>query len=465
VSAQRISVVIPAYNEARTVAEVVRRVLRQPYNSEIVVVDDGSTDDTPAILSELAGPRVRVLRHERNRGKGAALRTGFAAVDGDFVVVQDADLEYDPRDYAGLLEPLIAGDADVVYGSRFTGTPRRVLLFSHTVGNRALTLLSNLATNLNLTDMTTGYKAFRLDVVRRLAIVSDGFSAEPEITAKVARLGCRVYEVPISYRGRTYAEGKKIGWVDGVKMAAAVVRFAMAPGTVSSHAGYDTLSTMDSMANYNRWLWRQIRPHVGQRVFEAGCGTGTISRNLVDREHVVLCDLDDHYLALMRGRYGDRPNVRVHRADLGLWPWPVGSADRFDTVLCMNVLEHLRDDETVLRRFADLLSPGGSVVLLVPAGPALYGTIDRALGHYRRYRAADLKDLFARTGLDVERIAYLNPTGVLGWFVNGRLLRRRAVPPGQARLYDWLYPLIGQLQRLGLPFGLSVLAIGRKSAP
>ena len=211
-----LSVVVPCFNERATVLEVVDKVLASPWVAEVVLVDDGSTDGTHQLLATLDDPRLRILLHERNAGKGAALRTGFAAATADYVIVQDADLEYDPAEYATMLEPLESGDADVVFGSRFlSGRPHRVLYFWHSLGNRMLTLLSNMFTDLNLTDMETCYKAFRRDVIQGLDLEEDRFGIEPEITAKVARGRWRIYEVGVAYAGRTYAEGKKIGWRDG----------------------------------------------------------------------------------------------------------------------------------------------------------------------------------------------------------------------------------------------------------
>jgi len=219
-----LSVVMPVYNEVGTIQEIVRRVQASPYEKELIIVDDCSTDGTREHLREIADhPGVRVLYHERNRGKGAALRTGFEAAAGDIILIQDADLEYDPRDYPKLPEPILDGRADVVYGSRFLGGPHRVLYFWHYVGNKLLTLLSNMLTNLNLTDMETCYKAFRRDVLEGLTIRSDRFGFEPEFTAKVARRGLRIYEVPISYSGRTYAEGKKITWRDGLRAVFTII--------------------------------------------------------------------------------------------------------------------------------------------------------------------------------------------------------------------------------------------------
>jgi glycosyltransferase involved in cell wall biosynthesis len=227
-SAPTLSVVIPCFNEVETIEQIARAVLASPVErKEIIVVDDCSTDGTREILGSTVEPLVaRVLYHERNRGKGAALRTGFAAATGDIVVVQDADLEYDPQEYPRLIAPILAEKADVVYGSRFSGgESHRVLYFWHSVGNWVLTLVSNAFTNLNLTDMETCYKAFRREVIQSIRIEEDRFGFEPEITAKVAKMGCRIYEVGVSYSGRTYREGKKIGWRDGVRAMWCIVKY------------------------------------------------------------------------------------------------------------------------------------------------------------------------------------------------------------------------------------------------
>lgn len=230
-----LSVVMPVYNERETLFEIIRRVLAVPLtiDRELVLVDDYSRDGTRDLYAKLPqefpGANIRVILHEVNKGKGAALRTGFEQVNGDIVIVQDADLEYNPTDYPKLLAPILAGKADVVYGSRFaqTGDERRVLHFWHTLGNSALTLFSNMMTDLKITDMETCYKVFRAEVLRKIKIKSDRFGVEPEITAKIARLGCRVYEVSIQYDGRTYDAGKKITWKDGVKALITIVRFSL----------------------------------------------------------------------------------------------------------------------------------------------------------------------------------------------------------------------------------------------
>jgi len=223
----KLSVVIPVFNEADTLLEILKRVQAERTEKEIIVVDDYSTDGTRSVLQKLESEgAVRVLYHERNKGKGAALRTGFASARGDIVLVQDADLEYDPEEYVRLLKPIVDGKADVVYGSRFMGADsHRVLYFWHYVGNRFLTLMSNCFTNLNLSDMETCYKAFRREILQTIDIEESRFGFEPEITAKVARAKCRVYEVGISYSGRTYEEGKKIGWRDGIRALWCIIKY------------------------------------------------------------------------------------------------------------------------------------------------------------------------------------------------------------------------------------------------
>lgn len=227
-----LSVIIPVFNEAATIGEIVARVCRAPIDlkREIIVVDDCSTDQTAREIQKLEATHrgeLEAVRHPENRGKGAAIRTGLSRARGDIILIQDADLEYDPRDYPFLLEPILSGHADVVFGTRFHGGPHRVLYFWHYVFNRALTLLTDLVTGLNLSDMETGYKVFRASVLRRLTLRSDRFGFEPEVTVKVAKLGCRVYEVPIRYYGRTYSEGKKITWRDGAAALLQILRYRL----------------------------------------------------------------------------------------------------------------------------------------------------------------------------------------------------------------------------------------------
>ncbi|MGB9715568.1 MAG: glycosyltransferase family 2 protein [Thermodesulfovibrionales bacterium] len=220
----KLSVIIPVYNEVKTISDIIEKVKKSPYEKEIIVVDDGSTDGTKEVIEKYK-EGIKLFTHERNKGKGAAIRTAIPHITGDIVIIQDADLEYDPVEYPRLISPILDGKADVVYGSRFSGETHRVLFFWHAVGNKIITTLSNMLTDLNLSDMETGYKVFRAEILKKVKIESNRFGFEPEITAKVAKMGCRIYEVSISYWGRNYSEGKKIKWKDGVAALYWIIKY------------------------------------------------------------------------------------------------------------------------------------------------------------------------------------------------------------------------------------------------
>src|SRR5450432_1980738 len=261
-----LSVVIPCYNERATVAELLRRVREVPIDKEIIVIDDCSTAGSRDLVARLATEwhEIRHLFQPVNQGKGAAIRRGIAEAIGDIVIIQDADLEYDPEEYPKLIQPIVNGDADVVFGSRFEGYPRRVMLYWHRMGNTFLTFLSNILTNLDLTDMETCYKVFRREVIQSIRLKSDRFGIEPEITAKVARRGYRIYEVPISYYGRDYWEGKKISWKDGFSAIWTILKYGLFDDAESEPQNYRTLRRLDSLKRYNRWIWERLQPFIGQ---------------------------------------------------------------------------------------------------------------------------------------------------------------------------------------------------------
>src|SRR5690242_5689988 len=314
---------------------------------ELVIVDDCSTDGTYPILQRLAEgfPQIRLFRHEKNSGKGAAVRTAIEHATGDFSLIQDADLEYDPSEYPRLLKPLLEGHADAVFGSRYmAGEQSRLLPFWHSMINKGLTLLSNMFCNLNLTDMETCYKVFRTDLLKSIPIRSDRFGFEPEIVMKSAKRKLRIYEVPISYHGRTYEEGKKIGWKDGLKALGVILKFWLIDDLYATPYGRAFLNNLTGTPQYLSWLARVLRPHVGDTVLEVGACICNISARLMSRRLLYVAgEKDPLYLHALRNRFLRTPNVSVRQLDPECPADFQGLEESFDTVLCVNVLEYVAD--------------------------------------------------------------------------------------------------------------------------
>src|SRR5712691_10393358 len=350
-----LSILIPVYNERTVVEQSLTLVLDAPLPEnmarELVVVDDCSTDGTSEILKCLAArdQRIRLFRHEVNQGKGAAVRTAIQNASGDFCLVQDADLEYDPAEYMKLLRPLLDGRADAVFGSRYlAGEQSRVLPYWHTKINQFLTLVSNMFSNLNVTDMETCYKVFRTDLLKSIPIRSNRFGFEPEITMKVSKRKLRVYEVPISYHGRTYEEGKKIGWKDGVKALGVILHFWLVDDLYVESYGRGLLHSLTGTPQYLSWLTRVLRPYLGDTVIEIGAGLGNLTGRLMGRKlQYVAGERDPLYLHALRNRFLRTPNVTVcelhpdNPDDYARW------AGEFDSALCVNILETAKDPALV----------------------------------------------------------------------------------------------------------------------
>jgi glycosyltransferase involved in cell wall biosynthesis len=467
-----VTVVVPVYNERFLVRESINRLLAASpawegvSHVEVLVVEDGSNDGTRELLRAYAAqePRIRLIEHPHNMGKGAAVRTGIAEATGDLIVFHDADLEYDPRDLGRLIRPFVEDGADVVYGSRFASADRRrVLYFRHTLGNRLITFLSDLATDLNLSDVETCYKMFRASLLKSLPIRSNDFRLEIEVTAKIAKRNCRIFEVPISYMGRTYREGKKIGWRDGFKALWAIGRYKVIDDLYNEDAwGGAILHNLERAQRFNRWMADAVRPHLGQRVLEIGAGIGNLTAWLLPRERYLASDVNPNYLQYLRNFAAGKPYLEVARVDLEDAACFAPLAGQFDTVVCLNVLEHVRDPVVSLRNMWAALAPGGRLVLYVPQGQGLYSSLDEALAHRCRYDTATLVRELEETGFELESWRHFNRASVPAWWWNGKVLRRRDFSRLQLKGLNVLVPLLRRFDNVMPWRGLGLIAIARK---
>jgi glycosyltransferase involved in cell wall biosynthesis len=467
----KLSILIPVYNERTVVRRCLEQVLASPLpenmEREIIMVDDCSNDGTSDILRALAAahPEIHLYHNQVNQGKGASIRNAVGYATGDFCLIQDADLEYDPSEYSKLLRPLLAGHADAVFGSRYLAADQmRVLPYWHTIINATLTWISNMFSNLKLTDMETCYKVFRTDLLKSIPIRSDRFGIEPELTMKSAKRRFRVYEVPISYHGRTYEEGKKIGWKDGVKALAVILRFWLIDDLYSEQYGGKLLHNLTGTPAYLAWIADMIRPDLGDNVLEMSAGIGNLAGNLMTRRMLYVAEESNPlYLHALRNRFLRTPNVQV-----GLENYTGGGEGVceacFDTVLCLNTLEYADNPEETLRAMTRFLIPGGKLVAMVPQSPSLFCAIDRKLGHLRRFEAGKLVQSIEASGLIVEKRRQVNRTGALLWFVFGKVWGRARVPRIVLKIFDktvWL----GRRFDGWLPWpGLSVFIVASKRA-
>ncbi|MFZ2959379.1 MAG: glycosyltransferase [Candidatus Ozemobacteraceae bacterium] len=467
----RLSVIMPVYNERFTLVEIIKKVLQQEgtpgiASIQLVIVDDRSTDGSRDIILEQAAqnPRILPIFHEQNQGKTGAIRTGIDKADGEVIIFQDADLEYDPKEYSRMIRPIFEGDADVVFGSRFlTAEYRRVLYFRHSIINFLLTNVSNLLTDLSLTDMETCYKMFRAPLLKSLPIRSEGFGLEPELTSKIAKRNFRIYEVPISYRGRTYEEGKKVGWVDGVWAIYYITKYWLIDDCYKE-SGANILHSMSLAPRFNRWMADIIRPFLGRKVLEIGAGIGNMTSRFLPRDEYIASEIDKQHLETLYSRFGHEGRAKIQSLDLNNSSHFEQLRETMDTVICINVLEHIEDDISALRRMFQTLKPDGRIVVLVPQDPGLFGSLDRAVGHFRRYTKTDLQEKLAGVGFCVERLFDFNKPGVPGWLVNGRILGRTELGKLPMKIFDHLVWLFRHLDSL-LPWkGLSVVAVARKPA-
>lgn len=463
----KLSVLVPIYNERWTIADCLRRVKAVNFGLEleIIAVDDGSSDGSPEAITQLQSeiPELKLYRQPHNMGKGAAIRRAIEEATGDVVVIQDADLEYDPADLPNLLSPIRQGIADAVFGSRFAGSVRKSLPFWHAQINGCLTLASNMITGTSLTDMETCYKVVRADILRELRLTRNSFTIEPELTCRLAQWGARIYEVPISYSGRSFEEGKKIRPVDGIKALATLVNARFIDNQFSRVPEDAMQRSLRRARRYNRYLVDMVEPFLGNRILDAGSGIGNLSGMLLRRERVVMAEYDTHRADRLRQRFGSRSNVQICEADVAEREFvDAMESEQLDTVLSINALQQIGPDFLVLRNFYKMLSSGGNCVIIVPNDLRLYSAIDSALGHQRRYECKHLRKLMERVGFEIVEQRTFNKLGAWGWRLLGLGLGRKRFGAIATMTMDRVWPIAKHLDKVMPGPAMSQLIVGRK---
>jgi glycosyltransferase involved in cell wall biosynthesis len=465
-----LSVLVPVYNERYLVEASLRRLLALKdsiiYRMEVIVVDDCSTDGSWEILRQIAAEDTRIvlLRHERNMGKGAALRTALERATGEISIVHDADLEYNPADIPSLLQPFATEAADAVFGSRYLSSHyRRALMFRHTWMNQALTFVANIFTDLNLSDIETCYKAIRTPLFQSIPLRNNDFRFEIEIAFKLAKRHARVFEAPISYLARSYQEGKKIGPKDALLALTAILRFWLIDDIYKEDEyGSHILVSLEKVRRFNLWMGQMLAPYLGNSILEIGAGIGTLTSQFIPRELYLASDINPSYLSYLRAYSIGKPYLRVRHIDAGVPSDFAGLEGKFDTALMINVLEHVPNEQTALGNIRSSLIPKGRAVILVPQHPALYGTLDRALDHRERYTRESLQQGLERAGFEVERIVDFNRFSVPGWWLNGKILRRKTFSRLQLKMLQITMPLLRRIDRAFPWRGLSLIAVAVK---
>jgi SAM-dependent methyltransferase len=440
--ADRLSIIIPFdQSEAQQAASLANSLT----GHEVILAGPSSFVD-----QEIDGARVATAS-----GKGAAIRSALSQVGSPVTVIHDAGFGLSPALHENLAAPILSDEADAVYGKRS--------FIDRTLGgivDRAIVRVTRFVADAPISDPLTGIRAFRTVALKNISLQSDGANIDVEILYKLSAQLYRLAEVAIDpnlSQTRSTVQAQ-------LERARGLLRYASIHNDADNqHDGYNTLVRLDGANNYNAWIGQQMRPFLGKRVLEVGAGIGTITRQIaVGRELVIALEVDQFYVERLKNAFRNQPNVRPYLSGVERADWERLALEDLDTIVASNVIEHLRDDAQAVRNFRRVLKPGGRVVIWVPALPQLYGSIDEAVGHFRRYTKNSLRAVLEGNGFVVERIDWMNVAGIPAWFFNGRVLRRRAVPPLQLRVYDWFAPMLAKAEnRFNMPFGMSLFAVAR----
>jgi glycosyltransferase involved in cell wall biosynthesis len=465
-----LSIIMPVFNERHLVGFCLRRLLAlnsQLISSlEVIAVDDHSTDGTDFILEQVAreDSRVKLIRHESHQGKGSAIQTALKNAQGDICLIHDADLEYSPNDIPQILLPFFEEGADAVFGSRYMPAQyRRVLMFWDTQLNKFITGLTNLFSDLNLSDVQTCYKAVKTPLLKSIPIRSKDFQFEVELTMKLAKRHARIFEVPIRYMPRTAQEGKKRRARDGLLALLATLRYWLIDD-IYHHDQYGSLilNDLQNARNFNQWMGDTLRPFIGDRVIELGAGIGNLTNQFIPRDLYFASDIEETYLNYLKSFAQGKPYLHVDRIDANAPEDFAHHKNKYDTVVMINLLEHVPDEYRTLQNISEVLTPGGKAVILVPQHPKLYGSLDEVLGHRERYTSQKLVKSLEENGFYIEQMCDFNRISVPAWYINAKILKKTKFSAFQLKVLEILLPVIKIIDRW-LPWsGVSLIAVARK---
>lgn len=461
-----LSIIIPVYNEKNTVKKLINKVDDVDIDKQIIIVDDGSTDGSREIIKQLKtrSPLIKKY-HRQNKGKGSAIQTGLKFAKGKYTVIQDADLEYYPSDLKKLLDPLIKGGTNVVYGSRFKYAERGVYSnFWFYLGGQSVNWLTNLLYGLEITDEPTCYKVIDTKLLKSLKLEAKGFEFCPEVTSKLALRGEKIIELPIRYKPRNFDEGKKISWKDGVIAIKTLLKYRFQSQKNKMTSGLEMVSLAN---NYNNWIFNQFERYVKGNVLEVGGGIGTFTELLADKAtKITSLEIDKDYLKQLKTRFKNNKKVKVSNLNLTKKADNQNLKDKFDLIIMINVLEHIKNHQQMLEILYLKLKQRGKLFIFVPAHQGLYSEWDSSVGHFRRYSKNELAKLAKKADFKVEDINYFNSVGAVGWGLN-KFLKSK---PGskslvwQTLIFDRLVvPVVSWFEKgVKPPFGQSVILIGAK---
>lgn len=461
-----LSIIVPVYNEEKTVKKLIKKVDKIDIDKQIIIVDDGSKDNSKDIIKNLKtkSPLIKKF-HRHNKGKGSAIQTGLQATTGKYTVIQDADLEYYPSDLEKLIKPLIKGESNVVYGSRFKYAEKGIYSnFWFYSGGQVVNWLANFLYGLKITDEPTCYKIMDTQLLKSLRLEATGFEFCPEVTAKLALRGEKIIELPIRYKPRHFDDGKKISWRDGLIAIQTLLKYRFQKRKNNMTSGLEMVSLAK---NYNRWIFSQFNKYVKGNVLEVGGGIGTFTSMLTGKaDSITSLEIDKKYLQQLNDRFKKHPKIKIKNLDLTKKTHLKKLRGRFDLIIMINVLEHIKNHQQMLVNLESKLKPGGKLFVFVPAHQQLYSQWDKSVGHYRRYSKSELTGLVQQSGFKIEVINHFNIIGAFGWWVN-KLLKSQPGDKGliwQTLLFDRLIvPIFAWFEKhFKPPFGQSITLLASK---